>query len=149
MNNGACHPRHDQGAVLLEVVLALMLFVGAAAVIGTAMQASTRALDQTRLQLHALDLAVSTFAELQMGSLALAEMQAQPFEVPFEQWTREIHLHPSQTGFQIPSQLKRVEVVVRHAGEHVVHRLNQWMPIPPKSGASASAPGDLAAAPRP
>lgn len=148
MKHGAYIYREDQGAILLEVVLALMLFVGAAAVIGTAMRTSDNALEKTRLQLHAANLAISTLAEMQMGSLAVAEMEAHPFEPPFEQWTREIHVQQNQSGSQNPSQLKRVEVIVRHGGENIVHRLHQWV-LPPMQSEASSAGPDVSPAPTP
>src|SRR5512141_793697 len=77
------------GAVLLEVVLALVLFVGAAAVLTSGLSSSLDSLERLRLNTHAADLAVSVVSELQMGIKSLALSGPQPFPAPFEGWTWE------------------------------------------------------------
>src|SRR5687767_5719919 len=66
-------PRHQPGrlprgegvgAVLLEVLLALALFCGAAGVIMGSLTSSVRAVDRLRLEAQAADLAVTTLSEI-------------------------------------------------------------------------------------
>ncbi len=84
-----------QGAVLLEVVLALGLFVAAAAVVSASLNASLESVDRLRLNLHAVNLAVSVLSELQLGTRAVETGSGpQPFEPPFEQWGWEVFLTP-------------------------------------------------------
>src|SRR6188474_1162503 len=55
------------GSVLLEVVLAIVLFAAAAAVVGMALKASIDGAQRLRLSTHAGNLAVTVISELQMG----------------------------------------------------------------------------------
>ena len=55
------------GAILFEVVLALALFVFAAAVISGGFSASLKSVDRMRAALDASNLAISTLAEIELG----------------------------------------------------------------------------------
>lgn len=64
-----------RGGILLETLLAIALFAGAAAfTLGAARSAFTR-LDQTRREQLALDLARATLAEIEAGLLSLADLR--------------------------------------------------------------------------
>jgi len=76
--------------VLLEVVLALLLFVGAAAVITGGMNASLTSVERMRLATHAANLAVSLISELQLGIRGIEMTGPEPFEAPYEDWTWEL-----------------------------------------------------------
>ena len=54
--------RWRHAAVLLEVVLALVLFVAAAAVIASAINASLESVERQKLNLHAANLAVTVLS---------------------------------------------------------------------------------------
>jgi hypothetical protein len=113
--------------VLLEVVLALVLFVGAAAVISGGLQASLAGLERMRLNAHATDLAVSVLAELQLGLRSLDKPGPEPFEEPFENWSWEVVTSPA---VELPGEekpLQRVEVIVRHLDPPLVFRLTQLL----------------------
>lgn len=132
----------EAGAVLLEVVLALALFVGAATVLTSGLSSSLEAVERLRLSTHAADLAVSVLSELQMGIKSPGAGGAQPFAAPFEQWTWEIVSVPLQTEWDESSVFKQVEVVIRHEDSPLVYRLGQVLQInesAPASGTSSEA----------
>lgn len=122
-------PPTQRGAVLLEVVLALALFVAAVAVISSGMNMSLNGVERLRLSAHALDLGVTVLSELQMGVRA-ADVSGTPqvFDPPFESWTWEVLLTPMDDEVGQQSSLTRTEVVIRHKDPPVVQRLSQVLP---------------------
>jgi len=114
----------EQGAVLLEVVLALVLFVAAAAIVTSGMNASMDSVERQRLNVHALDLAVTMLSEIQMGLRSAEAAGPEDFEAPFENWTWELQSTPVETEIGEASAA-RVEVVIRHRDAPVVYRLAQ------------------------
>jgi hypothetical protein len=129
----------QRGAVLLEVVLALVLFVAAATIISAGLNASLNSVERLRLTTHAANLAVSVVSELQMGIKTMDLAGAQPFAAPFEGWSWEVlgvgdNQSPPElnggAGFQPASRttvLKTVEVVIRHDDPELVYRLSQTL----------------------
>lgn len=124
--------RCQAGAVLLEVVLALLLFVGAAAVISSGLTVSVAAVERLRLNTHAVNLAVSLLSELEMGRYPLQNAGPTPWESPFQEWTWQIQVEPDVPGTETGSafSLKKVEVIIRHESKPAVCRLSQWLPAP-------------------
>jgi len=118
-------PARPRGAVLLEVVLALVLFVGAAAVITGGINASLNGVERLRLNTHAANLAISVLAELQMGARTTELTGPEPFDLPFENWTWELVPTPVEDELGEESRLTSVEVIIRHLTEPVVYRLTQ------------------------
>lgn len=117
------------GAVLLEVVLALVLFVGAATIIGTGLNASADGVERLRLSVHGANLAASVIAELQMGVRTLADTGPEPFDRPFNDWVYEIHSTPIQSALAETTGLIRVEAIARHEESGYVHRLGQTLAL--------------------
>lgn len=122
------HPRRASGAVLLEVLLAVALFVAAAAIATASLNSSLRSLERQRLQTHAIQLASSVLAEIQLGIRSSTSAAAQPFETPFQDWTWEVVIDSGASDFSESNTLERIEVVIRHRTEPVVHRLAQRLP---------------------
>lgn len=121
-----------RGAALLEVLIALALFVAAAAVVTGALNSSLESLERQKLGTHAVDLATSVMAEIQLGVRGPGGEGRRPFDAPFQDWTWEVSLLPvenatSATGPTAGST--RVEVVVRHKTAPVVQRLAQVIRI--------------------
>jgi type II secretory pathway pseudopilin PulG len=114
-----------QGSVLLEVILALVLFVAAAAVVTSAVNASLDSVDRQRLTSHAVNLASSVLAELQIGARSAALVGPEEFAAPFEGWTWELELQPMESDAGETTPLTRVEVVIRHKEPAMVYRLAQ------------------------
>lgn len=118
----------QQGSVLLEVVLALALFIGAATVISAGISASVEAVHRVRLQTHAANLAISLMAEIQIGVRPLSAIGPEPFEEPFKDWLYRINLTPGEETVMETDLARPVEVIVWHSGENVVHRITQLFP---------------------
>jgi hypothetical protein len=117
----------SSGAVLLEVILALVLFVAAAAVVGSALRASVDSSERLRLGVHADNLAATVVAELEMGRRSPAVAGPAPFEAPFTNWTWQI---VPPTG-DAPGAA--YEVIVRHDSTPVVRRLAQALQLPTRA----------------
>lgn len=117
--------------MLLEVVLALVLFVAAATVLTSGLSASLDQIERLRTQAHAADYAVSVLSELQMGLKTLAVSGPQAFVPPAEGWTWEIVSTPIQSGFGLEeaSAFKKIEVIIRHEEPPLVYRLVQVLPL--------------------
>lgn len=117
------------GAALLEVLLALALFVAAAAVVTVALNASLESLERQRLGVQALNLAASVVAEVELGVRAAGGGSPQPFEPPFQDWTWAATAVPVAGGPGFSAGWQRVEVVVRHQAAPVVQRFTQVMAV--------------------
>lgn len=128
-----------RGAALLEVIIALALFVATAAIITSALSASLDSLDRQRRTLHAANLANSVMAELQLGIRAPGNTGAQPFEAPFDQWTWELAITGSETETGESSDLSRAEVIIRHKEFPTVRRLAQLIALDQSRRTSAPA----------
>ncbi len=137
--------RVANGAVLLEVVLALVLFVGTVAIVTSAMNSALSGVERQKLNLHASNLAVSVLSELQMGALSIPAGGPDAFAPPFENWTWQLALTPAETETGDSSGLTRVEVVIRHKEESVVQRLAQVLKLdrPKPTPAPAEANGSF------
>ena len=133
-----------RGAALLEVLIALALFVAAAAVVTGALNSSLESLERQKLGTHADNLTTSVMAEIQLGIRVPGGEGRRPFEAPFQDWTWEASLLPVENAISATSATgatgttagsTRVEVVVRHMTAPVVQRLAQVIRI----GRSAAA----------
>jgi len=128
--------RRRAGVILLEVLVALALFVIAAAVVGSAMSSALRATVEIRTESRAANLAQWILSELEMGTLPMADTPETEF-VPDEEdepaepatgadaWTYEI---VTANMIDTPA-LKQVTVIVRNADPFAPYecRLTQWM----------------------
>ena len=134
--------RSARAAVLLEVLLALVLFVAAAAVVTTAFNSSLASLERQKLGSQALNLAASVIAEIQLGIRPAASDSPRPFEPPFQDWTWETALTPTETVDGSVTGLTRIEVVIRNQKLSAVQRLAQVVRL--KTGASTNSPSPAA-----
>jgi hypothetical protein len=131
--------RANHGAVLFEVVVALLLFVGAAAVITGALNASLHSVERLRLNTHASGLAVSVLSELQMGVKTPEVSGPQAFEPPRDGWTWElIALSVDGAAAAAPTPFRQVEVIVRHDEPPVSYRLTETIRLPESNAAAAT-----------
>ncbi len=119
--------RDARGTILLEVVLALALFVAAAAIIGAGFSASVESVDRQRLSTHAVNLAVSSLSEVQMGIRKTDESGPIHLSPPFEKWSSELIITPVDSPLEAPAELTQVEVVIRHLDPPVVYRMAQFL----------------------
>jgi hypothetical protein len=116
--------RSERASVLLEVVLALALFIGAATVISAGISASVEAVHRVRLQTHAANLAISLMAELKIGARPLTPVGPENFEAPFKGWLYRVNLTAGESSTETAST-RAVEVIVWHTQENIVHRITQ------------------------
>jgi type II secretory pathway pseudopilin PulG len=114
-----------RAAVLLEVLLALALFVAASAIMTVALNASISSLDRQRLGMHAANLAASVLAEIQLGIRPMASSSRKPLEAPFQDWTWELDVAPAEGPGGEATGLSRVEVTIRHQTQGVSQHLAQ------------------------
>lgn len=121
--NLASPARAERAAVLLEVVLALTLFVFAAGILSSSLQTAVERTRRLHDQAHALDLAASLLAEVEMGLRPRQPAGPEPFEPPFESWTWQIEASPHSFGDGERQPLHRVSVVVRNPNSTAVQRL--------------------------
>ncbi len=122
-------PETARGAVLLEVLLALMLFAVTAAIITSSMNASMDGLERLKLNTHAANLAATTFAELELGLRAADASGEQAMEKPFDAWTCELVRLGAENESGEASDLTQIEVILRHKDSELVHRQMQWLKL--------------------
>ncbi len=144
----------ERGAVLLEVILALALFVLAATIITGGLSSSINEVKRLHLNAHASNLAVSVLSEMQMGIQAGEASGPNAFDPPFEQWKWQTVIGPVNEMVGATNPIQKVEVIIRHETEPVVYRLTQFLPVvangpslttanatPPLGGGSVGADG--------
>ena len=119
--------RNARGSVLLEVVLALVLFAAAATVIGIALNSAIGSVERLRLGAQAADLSVTVFSELQLGIRSPAGAPAAA-ETGTNTWAVEIVAQPWGGGDADSSMLTDVEVVLRHESGFV-HRARRVLKL--------------------
>jgi hypothetical protein len=116
----------QRGAILLEVVLALLLFVAAVAVVSSALHSSMASLDRQRFGVQAANLAATVHSELDLGLRTTESLGPEPFEKPFDQWTWQ--LIPAAQDDQTTgaaSGMSAIEVVIRNTNSAGAYRLAQ------------------------
>ena len=134
--------RSARGAVLLEVILALVLFAAAAAIIGAGIHSAINGVERQKLNAHAVNLAVSVISEIQMGLRTVESVGPESFVSPFDHWTWELALAPAEDEAGEVSELTRVEVIVRHDDPALVHRLTQLLKLEKKQLTTTAAVGN-------
>ncbi len=109
--------RRPRAMVLLEVVLAMMLFFGGALVILAGLSSSLSGIQRVQTEAQASDLAVTLLSEVQMGMVQLVSDGPSGYEDPaLADWTWQIAVEPyeeQQLGLELP-EFQRVEVTIRH-----------------------------------
>jgi type II secretory pathway pseudopilin PulG len=118
------------GAILLEVVLALVLLAFAASVIGGGLHTAISSVERLKLNAHAADLAVSVISELQLGTKSLGQEGPQRFDWPFEFWTWEAFASSGDEPGKDTGRTRKVEVVIRYDDPPITHRLAQVIRLP-------------------
>src|SRR5262249_35492348 len=122
--------RRVRGALLLEVVFALALFVGAATVLLGGFNASTRAAQNIKIEATAEDLAVTVMSQIQMGLIPTTDNGPNPIDDPnYDGWTWQLVTADVTTGQQTPGaisvNLKRVEVIIANPDAGFTRRLSR------------------------
>ena len=128
---------------MLEVVLALALFVLAATIITGGLSSSLNEVKRLRLATHANNLAATVLSEMQMGALPGEVAGPTAFDPPFDQWTWQTVLSPVNEMVGATNPIQKVEIIIRHQTEPVVVHLTQFLPVS-ANGAPASLPANPA-----
>tara|TARA_Y100000588_G_scaffold101737_1_gene110579 strand:- start:3674 stop:4087 length:414 start_codon:yes stop_codon:yes gene_type:complete len=102
------------GAVLFEVVLALVLFSFAAVIIANSFSSSLLSVDRMRADLDATNLAISTLSEIELGIKAKETTPTTEFEAPFEKWTWQVEMTEPSEDLDMSGGLTLVEVIIRN-----------------------------------
>ncbi len=110
--------------MLLEVVLALVLFASVAMVVLGGVGTSAQAVVEMRLQAHAVDRAVTVFSKVQLGIIPPVADGPEPFEEPFEDWTWQITTASATEALEGPD-VQRLTLTVRHVDGYE-HRMS-WL----------------------
>ncbi len=118
-------PTSQRAAVLLEVILALTLFVFAASIISTSLQTAVDRTQRLHAQAHSLDLAASVLAEIEIGIRPAQSAGPDHFEAPFAAWTWQIEASPYTFGGTDSAALQLVNVIVRQDSASAVQRLSR------------------------
>lgn len=117
--------RNCEGAILLEVVLSLLLFVAAVAVVSSALNASMDSIQRQRASMHAANLAATVHAELDLGIRGAESVGPEPFTNSFEGWTWQMAPVATEGETGEASGLTSVEVIIRSTNSPAVYRLAQ------------------------
>lgn len=120
--------RTENAAVLLEVVLALTLFAFAAGIVSSGLNSAVQRTLRLHEQAHALDLAASVLAEIEIGLRTPVAAGPEPFEAPFEGWTCQIEAAAMSFGIGDASPQPQVTVIVRSPNQSTVQRLTALFP---------------------
>ncbi len=107
------HRHLHSGAVLFEIVLALVLFTVSATIITNSFSASLRSVDRMRHELDATNLAISTLAEVELGLKPMESAPPTEFEPPFEKWTWQIEVTEPSEDLDMGGSLSLVEVIIQ------------------------------------
>ena len=105
--------RFNTGAVLFEIVLALVLFTFSVTIISSSFSASLRSMDRMRHELDGANLATSTLAEIELGLKTLETTPPTVFEPPFEKWTWQIEVTEPSEDLDMGGGLSLVEVIIQ------------------------------------
>lgn len=133
-------PQAARGAVLLEVLLALMLFAVTAAIITSSMNASMDGLERLKRNTHAANLASTVLAELELGLRPADASGEQALEKPFDAWTFELSQVGAENESGEVSDLTQLEVILRHKDSEFVYRQMQWLKLPAASAGTDEPP---------
>jgi hypothetical protein len=104
-----------RAAVLLEVVLALTVFVGMAMTVLAGLSTSVHSARYLGLQTRAADLAVTLFSEMELGLVSAEDAGPEAYEdEALADWTWQVAVQP--VASELPElELTSVEVTIVHA----------------------------------
>lgn len=133
--NAGFRSSHCEGGGLLEVLMALVLVVGAFSVITGGLQSAVDSVERMRNSVHGQNLAVSLLSQIQMGLVEAEDVEGAYFEAPFEEWSYDIETEEMQaetigfysgSGPSIPEML-RVDVAIYRPDGRIIHRMSQFV----------------------
>ncbi len=137
MSSRARHNPTRSGLILMEVILALSLFVVAGAVATSAMNSSIDAVRRLRMRTQAADLAVTKLSELlidlRVGAAVLEDEGPEPFDdEQLAEWTWQIDVEEVEDEVESNRPvLMQLKVTIAHTDQPIVYRIVQWVPAEP------------------
>lgn len=113
--------------VLLEVVLALTIFVGMAMAVLAGLSTSVRSARRVGLETRAADLAVTLFSEMKLGLVAVEDAGPEAYEdETLADWTWEVAVQP--VASELPDvELTCVQVTIRNTPAGYAYTLCRLM----------------------
>jgi Tfp pilus assembly protein PilV len=115
-----------RGVILLEVVIAMSLFVIAAAVIGSAMNSASQSAADIHLRSQAGNLALAKLAELTCGAAPIADVAETPFDSDPD-WSCQVVTQQIDQA----QDLTKVAITVRNvASPKYSETITQWVVNP-------------------
>ena len=125
-------PAARRGAVLLEIVLAIAIFVFSAAVVQSGLVSCLRSLSTVRLQNKAVNLAVTKLSEIHMGLLDVTGTELTSFEEEDEslsEWEWQVTAEPIGEDAET-SPMTLVTVTITNTSQRITYQLTEIMPSP-------------------
>lgn len=125
-------PASSKGAVLLEIVLAMAIFVFSAAVVQSGLVSCLRSLSTVRLQNQAVNLGVTKLSEIQMGLLDVAGTELTSFEEEDEslsEWEWQVTAEPIGEDAET-SPMTLVTVTITNTSQRITYQLTEIMSSP-------------------
>jgi hypothetical protein len=118
-------PVRFRALVLLEVVLALGLFVMTAGIVSAGLAAALGAEERIRREANLADRLVTLFASLEIGALPLLDGGPNPFPdvEDDDTWQWELSVEPWEIGLERDPGLVRVVATVRHLPSGTAHEM--------------------------
>jgi len=133
--------------VLLEVVIALSFFFGAAVVVLIGLHSSIIAARNLRLEARGADLAVSLLSELQMGQLAIEDAGPDAYDSQEDEsladWTWQVvttDLAEDDIQLQTAQTMKRVEIIITNTRQGFTYNLVHLFPSEGGTAGAAEEP---------
>jgi hypothetical protein len=117
------------GAVLLEVILAIGIFVAGAMVVLSGLTSCMQAVQRMRFEAQAGDLAVTKLSEIQMGLVPTVDDGPREFEEEdLAEWTWQVVVQENLTDAMDLTNMTRVEVIIRNDTRGYEHHLVCLLP---------------------
>ncbi|MBL7140184.1 MAG: hypothetical protein ISS74_04675 [Planctomycetes bacterium] len=120
-----------RGAVLLEVVLAVAVFVGMAMAVLGGLSTCLKSARHVGLEAQATDLAVTLLSELQLDLLPVEDAGPEVYEdETLQEWTWQVAVVPIMTELA-ELEVNRVEITIRNTVYNYTYRLNYLLGVEP------------------
>ena len=130
-----------RGLALLEVLLALGVFIVAAVFVLDSLSGALRGVRTAQLEADAADIAVTITSQMQIGQLERVNAGPVAVEMPgYEQWTWQAAFEGLEDRLDLP-QLKKLTLTVRSEADGFEHSVTQFVwdnPNPPQPPLDAS-----------
>jgi type II secretory pathway pseudopilin PulG len=118
-----------RGIALLEVVLAVTIFVGLAVAILSGLGLSIRSAGTLRQQAQATDLAVTVLSEIQLGTIQAADGSPTAFDPPFADWTWQTVLGTAELTEIGVTDVQPIQIVIKNTATGYAYRMYELVPV--------------------